>query len=184
VTELNWFTVLSLIFLTIVQHETGVILWYRFFQHRTEPIELAALYAFVAVSIIDLIWLYVLWVVTEKSLTGLSHVAWIHRWMDRQRQKPWIQRVSAWFSKPSDTAEPTVNDSSFRRMLKKSGYVGIALCAALPAPGIKEVGIIMSLTPRYRRAGFHVMYVGGMVKTIMTMLVYGGLYSIFERIFS
>lgn len=183
-TELNGFAIFYNTFFTVIQHETGVILWYRFFQHRIESIELAGVYAFVAVSVIDLIWLYVLWVLTEKSLMGLSHVSWIHRWMDRLQRQSWIRRLSSWFSKPAESAEPSEHDSRFRRMLKKSGYVGIALCAALPAPGIKEIGIIMSLTPRYRRAGFHVLYVGGMVKTVMTMLVYGGLYSIFERIFS
>jgi hypothetical protein len=50
----------------------------------------------------------------------------------------------------------------------------------LPGPGLKEIGIIMALTPKYRRHGFKVMYFGGMIKTIMTMLVYGGLYQAFE----
>lgn len=183
-TELNWFTISSLILLTVVQHETGVVLWYRFFQQQTEPNSVAALYALLVVSVIDLIWLYVLWVLTDKSLTGLSHMAWTHRWIHRLRGKSWFQRASAWFTKPAESAEPSGKDSKFRRLLKQSGYIGIGICAAVPAPGVKEIGIIMSLTPRYRRIGFHVMFFGGLVKTVMTMLVYGGLYSIFLKLFS
>jgi fructose-1,6-bisphosphatase len=41
----------------------------------------------------------------------------------------------------------------------------------------------MALTPKYKPHGFKIMYIGGMVKTIMTLLVYGGLYEAFELLF-
>jgi len=185
VTELNWITISSLTFLTIVQHESGVVLWYALLRRVAETDHRAALYAFIVVSVIDLIWLYVLWILTDKSLAGLSHVAWVQRWIDRVKQKRWVRRLSGWFSRPTvpDASTPT-RHSRFHRTLRQSGYLGIMLCAALPGPGLKEIGIIMALTPRYRRAGFHVVYVGGLIKTVITMLVYGGLYSVFVRFFS
>lgn len=39
----------------------------------------------------------------------------------------------------------------------------------------------MALTPQYRDRGFLLMYIGGVIKTIMTMLAYGGLYNLIEH---
>ncbi len=180
VDDVSWLAVIGLVVITVIQHESGVILWYRKMESLADTQLAAILYSFLIVSVIDLVWLWILWLANKKAVKGLAHVGWIQRWIERKKDKRWFQKLTrAFAAKPSSDIQPT--DSRFRRMLKQSGYVGIALCAALPGPGLKEVGILMAITPRYRRLGFHILYVGGLGKTIMTMLVYGGLYSVFER---
>lgn len=136
---------------------------------------------FVIVGIIDLFWLYLQFLLFRKSWDKLSRVARIHAWLERIQMRRWFVKLRPYFeSEKNDTG---ARESRFKRMLRKSGYFGILLCASLPGPGLKEIGIVMALAPKYEQHGFAVTYAGGLIKTILTLLVYAGLYGAFENLF-
>lgn len=186
--EISALKIISFIFITLVQHESAVVLWYTTLREYTEHWSQAALASFVIISIIDLGWLYFLFVITDKSLHKLAAVGWVHRLIVRILPTPWFAKLRSFFVKnePADGAAKLdglkSSRSRFKRFVAGSGYIGIATCASLPGPGLKEIGIIMALTPKYKAHGFKIMYVGGMIKTIMTLLVYGGLYRAVETL--
>lgn len=185
VTDINAFTLISFVFITLIQHESAVVLWYTALQGHFSHWMGAAVASFVVISVIDLGWLYFLFFITDKSLHKLAGIGWIHRWMERLHQKSWFQKLRGFFVKSesesgNDLEQLHRSGSRFKRFVVGSGYLGMGLCASLPGPGLKEIGIIMALTPKYQKHGFKVMYFGGMVKTVMTMLVYGGLYQAVE----
>jgi hypothetical protein len=185
--ELNAFTLISMILWTLAQHESAVVGWYTLllphFQHWLST----ATAVFVIVSIIDLFWLYCLFFLFKKSFHELIKWYRVRVWIDRLQHKSWFQRIQKYFSEsPQSEAElihVQPHDSGFKRFIKKSGHLGILIIAAIPSPGLKEVGIIMALTPKYRRYGFWLMYAGGVIKTTGTLLVYGGLYKAFHQLF-
>ncbi len=187
--EINAFTVVSFVLITLVQHESAVVLWYTtllpFFEHWHH----AALAAFAIISVIDLVWLYGLFFVMDKSFHGLARIPVIHRWIERLRTQRWMATVLPFFLKSGqvpdkDPLNVRTAGSRFKRFVRSSGYIGIVLCAATPGPGLKEIGILMALTPKYKDHGFKLMYFGGMIKTIMTMVVYGGLYRVLQSLFA
>jgi hypothetical protein len=187
--EINAFTIVSFVFITLVQHESAVVLWYTtllpFFEHWHH----AAVAAFAIISVIDLLWLYSLFFVMDKSFHRLARIPVIHRWIEQLRTHQWFVTIISWFLKngradrPDRLAQRT-SGSRFKRFLSNSGYIGIVLCAATPGPGLKEIGILMALTPKYKGHGFKLMYFGGMIKTIMTMVVYGGLFRVLQSLFA
>ena len=184
--EINAVTLVSMIVWTLAQHESAVIGWYTlllpYFQHWLST----AAAVFIIVSIIDLFWLYCLFYLFKKSFHGLVKLYRVRVWLDRIQHKPWFQRIKKYFSEsPSEEEILHVqpHDSRFKRFIKRSGHLGIVIIAAIPSPGLKEVGIIMALTPKYKRHGFWLMYIGGIIKTTGTLLVYGGLYKAFHQLF-
>ncbi len=185
--EINTLTLISMILWTFVQHESAVIAWYTlllpYFKHWLST----AGAVFVIVSIIDLFWLYFLFYVNKKLLRQLIKWYRMRVWIDRLSHKPWFQKIQKHFQeRPHSEAEllhVQPHDSGFRRFIKQSEHLGIVIIAAIPSPGLKELGIIMALTPKYKRSGFWLMYIGGIIKTMGTLLVYGGLYKAFHQYF-
>ena len=185
--EINTVTLISMVIWTLAQHESAVVGWYTLllphFQHWLST----AAVVFVIVSVIDLIWLYCLFFLFKKSFHELIKWYRMRVWVDRLQHKPWFQRLQKYFNEsPQNEAEllhVQPHDSRFKRFIKKSGHLGIVLIASIPSPGLKELGIIMALTPKYRRTGFWLMYAGGIIKTVGTLLVYGGLYKAFHQLF-
>lgn len=183
--ELTWYTILSLVVVTIVQHESAVVLWYTLMLQRFDHWSSAAGTAFLIVSAIDWVWLYCLFFMFRNSFRGLAKIPWIHIILERIQHRRWFIKIQPYFVKKETPEEATAvkaHDSRFRRLVKNSGHFGIFLCGALPGPGLKEIGIFMALTPKYRRTGFWLIFVAGLVKTIMTLLVYGGLHSAVSRL--
>ena len=183
---INVFTLISMVLWTLAQHESAVVGWYTlllpYFQHWLST----ATAVFVIVSVIDLLWLYCLFYLFKKSFQGLLKLYRVRVWIDRIRHRLWFQEIRKYFTEPKSEDEVLnvqPHDSRFRRFIKKSGNLGIVIIAAIPSPGLKEIGIIMALTPKYKRHGFWLMYFGGIIKTTGTLLVYGGLYKAFHQLF-
>jgi uncharacterized membrane protein len=180
VKEIIWYA--SVIFLTLLQHETAVVLCYhRLFSYFHNHFS-AALEAFLIVSLLDVFWLYLQFLVFRASLDKLSHVARIQTWLARIQLRRWFVRLKPYFVNDTEKKSAAA-PSRFKRMVDRAGYFGILICAALPGPGFKEIAILMALTPRYRDHGFAVTYLGGLIKTILTLLIYAGLSHAVERLF-
>ncbi|MBX7152629.1 hypothetical protein K1X84_13390 [bacterium] len=182
--ELTWYAILSLVIVTIAQHETAVVLWYTLLQQHFDHWSSAAVATFIVVSVIDLIWLYCLFFIFRNSFRGLAKIPWIHAVLERIKHRRWFIKIQPFFVKkeaPEEAAAVKTHDSRFKRLVKNSGHFGIFLCGALPGPGLKEIGIFMALTPKYRQTGFWLIFLAGLLKTVMTLLVYGGLHSAVNR---
>ena len=174
--EVTWYV--SIVFLTLLQHETAVVLLYHRFFHYFHNRFSAALEAFLIISFLDVIWLYLQFLIIRTSFDKLSHIGRVHDWILQIQAWKWFAKLKPFFV---NDAGP--RDSGFKRMLKNSGHFGIVLCASLPGPGFKEIGIVMALAPKYKPHGFALMYFGGLIKTILTLLIYAGLYRAFEKLF-
>lgn len=183
-TDITIYTLFPLIFTTIFWHEAGVILWFRALESDFGHWTNAAAVTLVIVSVIDFFWLKIMFFLFHTSFQRIGQTAWSHRIIARLEETKWFLRFRGFFVKKEidhQTAEIPDETSGFKRFIKKTGYWGILFCGSLPGPGVKEIGIIMALTPKYRDRGFMLMYIGGVIKTIMTMLVYGGLYNLIEH---
>lgn len=184
--EINAVTLISMVIWTLAQHESAVIAWYTLLLPYFEHWLATATAVFIIVSIIDLLWLYSLFYLFKKSFHQLVKLYRVRVWVDRIQHKKWFQKIEKYFTdSPSEEEILHVqpHDSRFKKFIKQSGHLGIVIIAAIPSPGLKEVGIIMSLTPKYKRYGFWLMYIGGIIKTTGTLLVYGGLYKAFHQLF-
>lgn len=184
--EINALTLVSMILWTLFQHESAVIGWYTLLLPQFEHWLSTVAAVFIIVSIIDLIWLYCLFFLFKKSFHELIRLYRVRVWLDRLQHKPWFQNIEKYFTestKEEEVLHVQPHDSRFKRFVKQSGHLGIVIIACIPSPGLKELGIIMALTPKYRRYGFFLMYLGGIVKTTGTLLVYGGLYKAFHQLF-
>jgi hypothetical protein len=185
--EINTLTLITMILWTFAQHESAVIAWYTllfpYFNHWFS----AATAVFVIVSLIDLFWLYFLFYFYKKLFHQLIKWYRMRVWIDRLRHKSWFQKIQHHFEEtPKSEAEllhVQPHDSVFRKFIKRSEHLGIVIIAMIPSPGLKEIAILMALTPKYRRSGFWLIYTGGVIKTIGTLLVYGGLYNTFQQLF-
>ncbi|MCB0833086.1 MAG: hypothetical protein KDC45_06460 [Bacteroidetes bacterium] len=172
---------------TFFQHETAVAGWYGLLSPSFDHWLTSATVVFTVVSAIDLVWLYMWFYVNKKAIAALMNVASFRAMVDRLGSRPRFERIKSYFSashvsESDEVLEIKPTDSNFRRLVKRSGYLGILLLAALPGPGLKELGILMALTPKYKRHGFALMYIGGLIKTTGTLMVYGGLHEIFEQL--
>jgi hypothetical protein len=179
VKDTTWYLVA--IVLTLLQHETAVAMWYHHFVRYFQNHFTAALEALVIISLLDIAWLYLQFLFFRASFDKLSHVARIHAWLEQIQLRQWFRKVRPYFTDNNKTADP--GESRFRRMIRNSGYFGIFLCATLPGPGFKEIGIVVALAPKYKDHGFVVMYIGGIVKTILTLLIFTGLSKAFGKLF-
>jgi hypothetical protein len=178
--EITWYA--TVISLTLFQHETAVVLWYHRFHHYFHNHFTSALEVFIVVSLLDIVFLHLQFMIFRASIDKLSHVAKIHEWLGRIQVRNWFVKLKPYFVTDAEK-KTAATDSRFRRMISGAGYFGILICAALPGPGFKEIGIVMALTPKYRDHGFAVMYGGGLLKTILTLLIYAGLYGAVEKLF-
>lgn len=185
--EINTLTLISMILWTFVQHESAVIAWYTLLLPYFEHWFATATAVFVIVSVIDLFWLYFLFYFYKKLFSQLIRWYRMRVWIDRLRHKSWFQKLQHHFEESSKSEEELLHvqphDSVFRKFIKKSEHVGIIIIAMIPSPGLKEIGILMALTPKYRQSGFWLIYTGGIIKTCGTLVVYGGLYKAINQLF-
>lgn len=177
---MTWYSFPPLIFITVAQHETAVVLWFRLLTPYFDGWWPPAWITFVTVSVIDLIWLYLLFFVFRASLTKISHWPRIQTFLENLQQKHWFHKIASLFVKSEVVS--IHKESKFKTFIRNSGYLGIFLCGSIPGPGIKEIGIVMALTPKYKDRGFWLIYGGGLIKTTMTLLVYGGIYHAIESL--
>lgn len=186
--ELSVFTLFYMVLWTFFQHETAVAGWFGllspFFSHWLT----SSVVVFGVVSLIDLAWLYMWFYANRKLIAILMSIKSFRSLMHRAGEKKWLVKFKSFFAAPGhgsgsdEVLEVQPSDSAFRRLVKRSGHLGIVLIASIPGPGLKELGILMALTPKYRKHGFLLMYTGGLIKTAGTLMVYGGLHQIFEQI--
>jgi hypothetical protein len=182
-TGLSIKTIFALIVLTVVQHESGVAGWFILLIPVIGSENGAAVTTFVLVSVIDWISLLVMFLILKKSFRRLLTVRFIRRfvdWLQSDERPAMINKLFNRKNKNSDADEEITAKAGgkFKQKMTRFGYAGIFICALIPAPAFREVGILMALTPKYEKYGFWVTYSGGILKTIMTLLASEGIYSL------
>jgi len=185
VLDLTVWTIASLFFLVLLQHETAVVLWVTVLSPKFEYWLTGYTVAFVVVSLSDLIWIYLQFLLFKNSFHWLAHFRWVQRLDENLQLRKWYQRLRRFFGKRETTSELVIleSDSRFRKYVKQSGYVGILLCSVLPGPALKEIGIVMALTPKYGKFGFQTVYLAAMLKTAGTMAAYAGVHTTIQNWF-
>ncbi len=180
-------TIIALIVLTVVQHESGVAGWFVLLMPVVGGETRSAIVTFVLVSVIDWISLFVLFLIFKKSFKKLLKVRLIRRfvdWLQSDERPAGLQRLFRRRTKPltvDDRLTEKAGQGTFKQRMTRFGYAGIFVCAFIPAPAFREIGILMALTPKYETYGFWVTYAGGILKTAMTLVASEGIYHLIRE---
>lgn len=184
---LSFKTIFALIVLTIVQHESGVAGWFVLLVPVVGGETNSAIVTFILVSVIDWISLFVLFLIFKKSFKKLLTIRLFRRfvdWVQSDERPAFFQKVFRRNAKTvtvEDQLTEKVKQGKFKQRMTRFGYVGIFVCAFIPAPAFREIGILMALTPKYEKHGFWVTYAGGLLKTIMTLAASEGIYHLIRE---
>lgn len=184
---LSFKTIFALIVLTVVQHESGVAGWFVLLIPVVGGETRSAIVTFVLVSVIDWISLFVLFLIFKKSFKKLLKVRLICRfvdWLQSDERPAYLQKLFRRRAKTvtvEDQLTAKAGQGKFKQRMTRFGYAGIFICAFIPAPAFREIGILMALTPKYEKYGFRVTYAGGLLKTIMTLAASEGIYQLIRE---
>lgn len=160
---------------TIVQHETAIVHWYWWLEPGLTVFQTSILVLFI-VTVVDFVWLYFLFYIVGKFIRLFRRFRWVNSVGSALRKSAFGRRLLGFFG-DSRSADPQTAKSStpVKRRLENLGYTGILIIGTVPLPSFKELGIALSFTPRFRKHGFLFMILGGILKTIGTILFYLGI---------